>query len=121
MKVLIDTNFLLACVKKKVHVFEYLGENFSEILIPRGVIDELVRIAQDGGPRDRVSAEVALKLMPISEAKILPLPGYVDQQIIDYVYERRGIVVATLDRKLQRVLSSKAKLLLLRNKKFIVQ
>ncbi len=117
MKVLVDTNFLLHCIKRKIQLFEHLPGEFSEILIPRGVIDELVRIVQEGGPRDREAAEVALKLLALSEVKILPLKGYVDQQIIDYAFTHRGVVVATLDKALRRVLQKKVKVLGIRGGK----
>ncbi len=117
MKALLDTNFLIACVKRKIQIFEYLEEHFSEVLLPRGVIDELVRVAQHGAPRDRAAAEIALKLISLSPVHVLPFTGYVDQQIVGYLREHEGIVVATLDKKLQRILQARAKLLVIRGSK----
>lgn len=117
MKILVDTNFFLTCVKQKIQVFEFLKGRFSEILLPRGVVDELVKISQSGGPRERSCAEVVLQLIALHEVTILPLEGYVDQQILNYVRERKGIAVATLDKSLQRILRGRAKMLIIRGRK----
>lgn len=116
MKALVDTNFLLYCIKEKIQLFDFF-QDFSEILIPRGVIDELVRIAQEGGPREKTRAEIALKLVAVSRVTILPLSGYVDQQILEYAFTHKGIVVATLDQKLRRALQKKTKVLVVKGRK----
>ena len=118
MRLLADTNFLIACVKKRM--LDELKESFSEILVPNGVIDELTKISKEGGASDRISAELALKLISLLKIRVLHDFGYVDEQIINYS-KKEGIVVATLDKKLQKVLQGRAKLLILRGRKFIVE
>lgn len=120
MKVIVDTNFVLSCLKEKVRIFDYLEEEFSEILIPSKVLDELKRISSAGGPSERGNAEVAVQWISLGRARIVWGDGYVDKQIVNFVRDNREIVVATLDKDLKKILGKKVKFLIFRGKNKLV-
>ncbi|MDP2672192.1 MAG: PIN domain-containing protein [Nanoarchaeota archaeon] len=90
---LLDTNFILTCIKQKIDFFEELYLQGYQIIIPDGVIDELKKLKQTS----------ALKLLEKSNFKKITLTGKnVDNAIINYANRNPEIFVATLDRELQK-------------------
>ncbi|MBI2004290.1 hypothetical protein HYS72_02385 [Candidatus Pacearchaeota archaeon] len=96
---LLDTNFILTCIKQKIDFFEELEFMGFEILIPDKVIDELKKLKQTS----------ALKLLEKSNFKKISLTGKnTDNSIINYAKENPEIFVATLDKELQKKLKNKS-------------
>jgi len=94
-QVLLDTNFILTCVKQKIDFFEDIKFMGMEILIPQQVIGEIQKL------NDPYS-EISLSLLDKSEFKKIDIgKGHVDKNIVKFVAKNKGIIVATLDRELK--------------------
>lgn len=103
MKVILDTNFILTCVKQKIDLFSQLEDLLpgAEILIPQGAIEELVKLVQsrDLTAREREAASLALQILDKENITYLEfIERNVDDAIIAYARGDRGLVIATLDR-----------------------
>jgi len=105
-KFLLDTSFILTCVKQKIDFFdELLGE---QILIPEQVIQELRRLKTS-------DSELALKILDKKKFKKIDIgKGHVDKRIIKYARENPEIIVATLDKEIKN--KTKNKNLIIRGK-----
>jgi len=91
-QIVLDTNFILTCIKQKIDFFEQLF--CYEIVIPTQVIAELKRI-------DKTS--LALKILSKNSFKEINLTtGYVDKGIIKFAKENSDAIIATLDKEIQK-------------------
>ena len=88
---LLDTNFILSCIKQKIDFFEELYLKGFQIIIPDKVIDELKKLKQTS----------ALKLLEKNNFKEIILTGKnTDNSIINYENKNPDILIATLDKQL---------------------
>lgn len=123
MEVIIDTNFILSCLKQKIDLFSELDRIFSicQIVIPKKVLDELetLKNRKELTIKERQAADIALQIIEKSreKIKILDLKGNVDKSIINYSLSNHDVVTATLDRGIKKHVKGKAKMLTIRNKK----
>lgn len=112
-RALLDTNFILSCIRNKIDFFEEISLMGIQIIIPREVIYEINRF------RDKkTEARVALNLLDRNRwnfEKIVLGKGYVDKKIINYAKENPELVVATLDREVKEKV--KNKVMVIREKK----
>jgi rRNA-processing protein FCF1 len=100
---LLDTNFILSCVRKKIDFFEEIELMGMEILIPEEVIEEICKII---GSHQKLhfqeDARLALKLLEKSKFKKIKLnTKNVDKGIIKFAKESPDIIVSTLDREIK--------------------
>src|SRR3989344_649113 len=103
---LLDTNFILTCIKQKIDFFEELRFMGFEIIIPNGVIDELKKLKQTS----------ALKLLEKNNFRKITLTGKnTDNSIINYAKKNPEILVATLDKELNNKLKNRK--IIIRGKK----
>ncbi len=122
-KILLDTNFILTCMKQKIDILKEFEElfGFYQILIPMQVLDELDKLTRSKKLkiRERQAAEVSLELIKKLEPEILHFEEKnVDEAIIDYLNKKNDIVLATLDRELKkRIKNKKIKFLTIKRKK----
>lgn len=99
-QVLLDTNFILSCIDKKIDFIEKLTLEGYEILIPKQVINEIKRIKNK-------NSELALKILLNSKIKKIDLKqNYVDKGIIEFS-KKNNISIATIDKGLKNKLKSK--------------
>ncbi len=109
MQIVIDTNFILTCVKQKIDLFEQLEDRFPEkkIVVPSGVIEELGKLTRDKKLKmsERSAAELALQLVNHEGVLILDLPGNVDDSIVKYALKNK-VIVASLDRGIKKRLKN---------------
>ena len=104
--VLLDTNFIITCIKQKIDFFEELYLEGYQIIIPDGVINELKKLKQNS----------ILKFLEKNNFNKIILTGKnVDNSIINYAKKNPEIFVATLDRELQKKLKNKK--IIIRGKK----
>ena len=104
--VLLDTNFILICIKQKIDFFEELRFMGFETIIPDGVIDELKKLKQTS----------ALKLLEKNNFRKITLTGKnTDNSIINYAKKNPEILVATLDKELNNKLKNRK--IIIRGKK----
>jgi len=93
-QVLLDTNFIISCINKKIDFFEDLKFKGFQILIPRQVIVELKKL----------KVELALKLLEKEKKyyKFITLnKNYVDKGIIEFAKNNPRSIIATLDKDLK--------------------
>ena len=120
MKILLDTNFILSCVRQKIDFYNYINENYDEgveFLVPEEVLEELKKISERKGEKikDKESAKVILKIIEKLRIKKIKLnKKHVDDGIVNYLKNKK-IILATLDRDLKKRV--KNKILTIRGKK----
>lgn len=104
MKIILDTSFILTCLKQKIDFFEELvGE---EILIPIQVINEIKRFDN----------KLALKLLGKNKFQKIDLgKTHTDKLIIKFAKENPKVIVATLDKEIKN--KTKNQKLIIRGKK----
>lgn len=114
MKILLDTNFILTCVKQKIDFDILANEIVSqeiEWLVPEDVLDELDILKNRKGMKsqDRDAAKLGLEILKNLKPKIIKLSGKnpnVDIKIVNYIIGK-NIVLATLDKNLKSRIDNK--------------
>ncbi len=118
MKILLDTNFILTCVKQKIDFFNLSEELFDykiEWIIPQQVLNELNKMKNK---KDKTLAEIGLNIINLENVDIVDIGKNknVDIAIVDYI-TNKDIILATLDKGLKKRI--KNKILTIRNKKML--
>lgn len=105
-KCILDTNFIIICVKQKIDFFEELKFMGFQILIPEQVIRELEKIKKSKQKlHTRQAAELSLKILEKNKFQKIDIgKGYVDKKILKFVKENPKTFVATIDRGLKNKL-----------------
>lgn len=118
-EVVLDTSFILSCVKKRIDFFD--ADRFGRVLIPLEVIGELKKISEKGKGKEKATVSLALQIIEKNKEKFRKIKlgkKFVDAGIKDYVKkkskEERYIAVATLDRELKKSLKGKARIVSVR-------
>ena len=118
MKILLDTNFIITCIKENIDFDNLANELFNrriKWIIPREVIEELKELSSRNHIKTKQAAKIALKLLENLKYKTVHVKdSNVDQGIAKYVNKHK-IILATLDRKLKSKV--KEKILTIRGKK----
>ncbi len=106
---LLDTNFILTCIKQKIDFFEELKFMGIKILIPKQVMAELKGLKIQ-------EAKFALRLLEKNIFEEIDIGrGEVDKRIKLFAEKNPEILVATLDKELQKKLKNKK--IIIRGKK----
>lgn len=127
MKILIDTNFIITCVKQKIDLFSELKKEFGNatIIIPQQVLDELssLILKKTLNLKEKTAAMLSLSLIKKNLVFIIDLKTKnVDKGIINYINynKNEAFYLATLDKNLKkRIKNKKTRFLTIRNKKRI--
>jgi len=103
--IILDTNFIVTCVKQKIQLFEQLDEVFViyNLVVAKQIIDELEKIKNDKETRikEREAAQVSILLLKKKAKKLTDFKTpNVDAGILRYIKGKEDIIVATLDRDL---------------------
>src|SRR3989344_8764541 len=105
MMILIDTNFILTCVKQKIDLFSELRKEFGNttIVIPQQTLNELSKliIKETLNLKEKTAAKLSLDLIKKNLIFIIDLKNKnVDQGIINYINYNKdeSFYLATLDR-----------------------
>ena len=107
-QVILDTSFILSCVEQKIDFFEKISDEGIQILIPEQAIDELMGLG----------AQLALDIIEKNKFKLIKISGKdADNAIINFTKENSHVIVATLDRGLQKKIKNKK--MIIRGKKKI--
>jgi rRNA-processing protein FCF1 len=116
-KIMLDTNFILSCIRNKIDFVEELQLSGREILLPIQVMDEIKKISKKEKYSLRKEAELALKFLEKSSFKKIDIKEkYVDEGIKKYLKNEPSIIIATLDRGLKK---SKSRNMIITRKKKI--
>lgn len=109
MQIIIDTNFILTCVKQKIDLFEQVEDKFPDrkIVFFSGVVEELGKLAGDKKLKmsEREAADMALQLTSHEKVVILDMAGNVDDAIVKYAGNHE-VIVASLDRGIKKRLKN---------------
>jgi len=122
MKILLDTNFIITCVKQKIDfpsLADELTDQKIEWIIPQDVLNELGNIKDKTGikTKDKQAAKLSFEIIQDLKPKIVELPGKnpnVDIKIVNYIMDK-DILLATLDKNLKSRVDNK--ILTIRGKK----
>jgi rRNA-processing protein FCF1 len=121
-QVLLDTNFILTCLKEKVDFLD--AERFGKMIVPIQVIQELRRLALEEKKtlKERNLADLALQIIEKNSDKIEIISldkKYVDAGIRSYVERNMAssLIIATLDKSLIADIKGKAAILTIRARK----
>jgi len=125
MEILLDTNFLLTCIKQKIDFISLLNEMINEkvnFLMPEEVFNELESLSKRKGEKtkDKISAKVSLELSELSNFRRIKLNNkIVDLGIVNFLSKNPKIILATLDKSLAAKVRKKneIKVLTIRDKK----
>lgn len=93
-KIILDTNFIITCVKQKIDFFEELKLMGFRIIIPLQVITEL----------EKLKRTLELKLLEEHKEQFTTVrfkKGYVDKGMMEFSKKYPKAVVATLDSALK--------------------
>lgn len=126
-RIILDTNFLLIPAQFKVDIFLELRRLMTvpyDVCIFKATIDELQKITSKN-TRDKVSANIALKLIKQQNLKTLPNSTstegiYIDEIILQGITDRD--IVCTQDAALKRALKAKfpnIRLIVLKSKQYL--
>ncbi|MAG11079.1 hypothetical protein CMI44_02095 [Candidatus Pacearchaeota archaeon] len=106
---LLDTNFIITCVKQKIDSFEEIPLMGIQILIPKQVIAEIKNLKNK-------NSGLALKLLEKNKFKKIDIgKGHVDKRIIKYAKENPKLIIATLDKEIKKKIKNNK--LIIRGKK----
>jgi rRNA-processing protein FCF1 len=117
MKIILDTNFLMAVTQFKIDVFTQLRGN--ELYTLDKVVDELVKHSKTKAKK-AVAAKVALKLVESKGLKVLvSKENDTDTALLEY--SKIGYCIATQDRLLlDQIKKSGSKAIYIRQKKYLL-
>ena len=121
MKIVLDTSFILTCLKEKIDFLD--AEEFGEMILPFQVLKEIKKMLEKKG-KEEILANLALQIIEKNKEKFKFIElnsNYVDGGILKYIENNKDekFVVATIDKGLKRNLKKMAKLLIIRAKKKI--
>ena len=95
-EIIMDTSFILTCIKQKIDFFEELIG--FKIIIPLEVIKEI-----EGLSISNSSAQIALALLnKANYQKINFGKGIVDELLINFAKKNPLIIIATLDKEIKK-------------------
>jgi len=108
-KVILDTNFILSCLRKKIELFETLENLNFEVIIPSQVIFELKRLSESkkkGALKE--DCKLALKILEKNKFKEENLEkNYVDDGLVKFLEKNPEIILGSLDKKLRKKVTNK--------------
>ncbi len=103
MEAILDTSFIISCVRKRIDFITELEEKGFRVLLPREVVEEMKDLKQRGkeSMEDRKAIDVAMKMFEEKKIEKTKLGGNsVDEGLIEKGKE--GMYVATLDAVIKR-------------------
>jgi len=114
MKVILDTSFIVSCIKKKIDFLEKADELFDEKLdwlVPLEVLQELEKLSQRKHEKtsDKQAALTSLDFIEKHDLSMVPIKTtspstHVDDLIVFHVKEHSNEkpIVATIDKELKQ-------------------
>ena len=98
----LDTNFILSCIRKKIDFFEKIPQMGLSIIIPLQVMDEIRKFTREGRGSLKSEAKLALTIMENQQFKRVDLYNKnVDNGIISLAEKNKNYIIATLDRAIK--------------------
>lgn len=106
MEVILDTNFIVSCIKKKIDFLGELEAMGFKILLPKEIVEETKDLRLNSDRETKVAVEVALELFKKIKIKSMTLGRKpVDLGLIEM--GKKGAYIATLDTVIKRQVPNK--------------
>ena len=106
MEVLLDSSFIVSCIKKKIDFITQLEEQGFKVLIPREVLQELKDLRLKCPTEERKAIDLAFEIIEKRDLKKISLgKRSVDQGLIEK--GKAGYFIATLDRGIKTEINHK--------------
>lgn len=106
--IVLDTNFILSCIKKKIDFFNIIYLMGIKIIIPIQVLDELKKISVEGRGRFKDDAKIGLKILKQRDFKKVDLHmKNVDNGIVKLCLKNKNYIIATLDNEIKNKIKNK--------------
>ncbi len=119
-KIILDTSFIISCVRQKIDFFSDMASMGLSILVPKQVFSELKRLSG----RNK-NAELSLKILSGNRKMfgIVDLGKHgktTDKMIINFSNKNQGIIVATLDKEIKSKVQNRKMVIRMKKKLEIV-
>ena len=106
MEVLLDSSFIISCIKRKIDFIQNLNEMGFNPVVPREVLQELKDLKHKSPQEERKAIDIAILLFEKRKIKKSKVGGNtVDEGLISK--GKNGIHIATLDRVIKREVPNK--------------
>jgi rRNA-processing protein FCF1 len=112
MEVLLDTSFVISCVRKKIDFIGQLEGLGFKVVLPREVLQELRDLREN--PResrlDRDAVDVAFQMFEANKIKKVSLGRRMEKKRVDEALinkGKEGYYIATLDNEIKRAVPNK--------------
>ncbi len=103
MQVLLDSSFIISCVRERIDFLTQLQEQGFIPVVPREVLQEMkdLRLRNGVSHEDRIAIDVAFEMFEKEKVKKTSIgSGKVDEGLIKK--GKNGIFVATLDKEIKK-------------------
>lgn len=101
MEAVLDTSFIISCIKRRIDFMNVLAEQGFTVKVPNEVVEELKDLRLKVRHDERIAINVALELFSQKKIKKLTLGSRsVDEGLISK--GKQGAYIATLDREIKR-------------------
>jgi len=98
----LDTSFILSCIRKKIDFFEKIPLMGMRIIIPLQVMDEIKKFSRQGRGSLKKDAKLTLMILENQDFKRVDLYNrVVDDGMIRLANENENYIIATLDREIK--------------------
>ena len=108
MKVLLDTSFVISCIRKRIDFLTQLEGQGFDLVLPREVLQELKDLKKKSSTsqEDRIAIDVSFEMFEKKNFKKISLGGRnVDSGLIEKGKE--GFFIATLDAEIKKAVPKK--------------
>ena len=103
MEVILDTNFIISCVRRRIDFIEELEKNGFRIRVTREVLEEMKDIRNEVSRDEKVAIDMAFEIIESNKVEKIKLPkGKVDEELIRL--GKKGVYIATLDSAIKRII-----------------
>ena len=108
MEVILDTNFIISCVMKRIDFIDELEGMGFYVRVPRGVLQELkdLKTNEKTSRAERQAIDIAFALIDERKVRKVRIGGsYVDEGLI--MKGKEGAYIATLDKEIKHSVPNK--------------
>ncbi len=104
MEAILDSSFIISCVRKRIDFLEELKNLGFTAIVPREVLQEMkdLRLRNKSSREDRTAIDIAMEILNDKKIKKMTIG---DSNRVDHALIKRGkkgIFIATLDREIKR-------------------
>lgn len=108
MEVLLDTSFIISCIRENIDFISQLEEKGFKMVVPREVVEELKDLnkSENQSHSNRIATNLALEMINSKKLKKVSLGNKrVDFSLIEK--GKQGFYIATLDAAIKRQVPNK--------------